>query len=381
MNNGVLGFNGERLDPVSGAFHLGNGYRTYNPALMRFHCPDNLSPFGAGGINLYAYCAGDSINRADPSGHLSWQAWTSIGLGVAGLALAAFTAGTSIIASGGVIAALESASAVSLVVGGAAVLADVTAIASGATEENNPAASAILGWASIALGISGVGGKFVRTTYSVAASIGNRLMKSFARGLSPTGRSVCINTRRLMALDAGLDTAPSRGWIALDYFTSEQRAYLDSQHVGTGAYQGRLYRGDSRPPQYIFKYGFLPKGSNRDMANHFAGLPDSAFVSFTKRKEVAANFAGFRALDTSAGRIGFIYKLDKLDYAADLTASSLRVNDYAEVVALSPVPGDRVKGAYIVRFESRSSASYEFVDYIKNPEFDENRQRWLFCFF
>lgn len=53
------GFNGERIDPVSGTYHLGNGYRAYNPTLMRFNCPDSLSPFRAGGINPYAYCAGD----------------------------------------------------------------------------------------------------------------------------------------------------------------------------------------------------------------------------------------------------------------------------------------------------------------------------------
>ncbi|KPZ22499.1 RHS repeat-associated core domain-containing protein, partial [Pseudomonas syringae group genomosp. 3] len=31
--------------------------------------PDSLSPFGKGGLNAYAYCAGDPVNRSDPSGH------------------------------------------------------------------------------------------------------------------------------------------------------------------------------------------------------------------------------------------------------------------------------------------------------------------------
>ncbi|QGH64350.1 hypothetical protein GHV41_14980 [Serratia proteamaculans] len=69
--NSFLGFNGERLDPVTGATHLGNGYRAYNPVLMRFTCPDSWSPFGEGGINPYVYCEGDPINRADSSGHMS----------------------------------------------------------------------------------------------------------------------------------------------------------------------------------------------------------------------------------------------------------------------------------------------------------------------
>lgn len=63
------GFNGERQDPFTGASHLGNGYRAYNPILMRFNCPDSESPFGEGGINPYAYCENDPVNLSDPSGH------------------------------------------------------------------------------------------------------------------------------------------------------------------------------------------------------------------------------------------------------------------------------------------------------------------------
>ncbi|GAB7529670.1 RHS repeat-associated core domain-containing protein [Pseudomonas sp. 3A(2025)] len=63
------GFNGERPDPVTGHYLLGNGYRAFNPVLMRFNSPDSLSPFGEGGLNAYAYCVGDPVNRVDPSGH------------------------------------------------------------------------------------------------------------------------------------------------------------------------------------------------------------------------------------------------------------------------------------------------------------------------
>lgn len=66
----MAGFNGERRDPLSGYYLLGNGYRAFNPALMRFNSPDSLSPFGDGGINAYAYCGGDPVNREDPTGHI-----------------------------------------------------------------------------------------------------------------------------------------------------------------------------------------------------------------------------------------------------------------------------------------------------------------------
>lgn len=66
----LLGFNGERPDPVTGHYLLGNGYRSFNPVLMRFNSPDSWSPFGKGGVNAYAFCRGDPINFVDPSGHV-----------------------------------------------------------------------------------------------------------------------------------------------------------------------------------------------------------------------------------------------------------------------------------------------------------------------
>jgi len=65
----MLGFNGECPDPVTGHYVLCNGYRAFNPVLIPFNSPDSWSPFGNGGLNLYAYCLGDPINYSDPTGH------------------------------------------------------------------------------------------------------------------------------------------------------------------------------------------------------------------------------------------------------------------------------------------------------------------------
>lgn len=65
-----LGFNGEPQDQFFGLYPLGQGYRNYSPTLMRFHKPDNLSPFGQGGYNAYAYCNGDPVNFRDDTGHI-----------------------------------------------------------------------------------------------------------------------------------------------------------------------------------------------------------------------------------------------------------------------------------------------------------------------
>lgn len=71
----LLGFNGERSDPLTGHYSLGNGHREYNPVLMRFNSPDILSPFGKGGLNTYVYCLDDPINLVDPNGTAPIIAW------------------------------------------------------------------------------------------------------------------------------------------------------------------------------------------------------------------------------------------------------------------------------------------------------------------
>lgn len=79
----ALGFTGQYQES-NRTYLLGHGYRAYNPRLMRFHSPDSLSPFNEGGLNGYAYCAGDPLNRHDPSGHQA-EEWVGAGVMAGGL--------------------------------------------------------------------------------------------------------------------------------------------------------------------------------------------------------------------------------------------------------------------------------------------------------
>ncbi|HGY3555896.1 TPA: RHS repeat-associated core domain-containing protein [Pseudomonas putida] len=152
---GTLGYNGEALDPDSGWYLLGSGYRAYNPVLMRFHSPDALSPFGAGGLNYYGYCQGNPITFRDPTGHYSigysgqsrsladlrsyslWQGralgaigWIGMGLGILFAAIGTVAA---VVVTGGVaapaMAAAWSAAGGGISGAGAAFSAGVGAIA------------------------------------------------------------------------------------------------------------------------------------------------------------------------------------------------------------------------------------------------------------
>ncbi|MEX5616963.1 RHS repeat-associated core domain-containing protein, partial [Pseudomonas syringae] len=89
------GFNGEQPDPLTGHYLLGNGYRAYNPVLMRFNSPDSMSPFGKGGLNVYAYCVGDPVNRVDPTGH-----FPALAALISGIVLSAAGAGAIATAAG-----------------------------------------------------------------------------------------------------------------------------------------------------------------------------------------------------------------------------------------------------------------------------------------
>ncbi|MDY1547280.1 RHS repeat-associated core domain-containing protein [Luteibacter sahnii] len=68
----LSGYAAERFDDALAGYLLGD--RPYFPALRRFGGPDPTSPFGAGGCNRYAYCAGDPVNRVDPTGR-AWVGW------------------------------------------------------------------------------------------------------------------------------------------------------------------------------------------------------------------------------------------------------------------------------------------------------------------
>ena len=77
----AIGFNGERPELETGHYLLGQGYRAFNPVLMRFNSPDSWSPFGEGGINAYAYCDNEPMMRQDPTGHM-WQWVKAFGRGL-----------------------------------------------------------------------------------------------------------------------------------------------------------------------------------------------------------------------------------------------------------------------------------------------------------
>ncbi|WP_426211116.1 RHS repeat-associated core domain-containing protein [Pseudomonas sp. TWR2-1-1] len=145
-----LGYAGALREQDTGWYFLGD-YRIYNPVLMRFHSRDSLSPFGEGGLNGYAYCAGDPVNRIDPSGH----AWTDWLLPAAGLVLGMIGTVASLGALAAPAAALTASYMVAVttatlsVVSLAADVASIVLLTSG-----NENAGRILGYVGMATGLA-----------------------------------------------------------------------------------------------------------------------------------------------------------------------------------------------------------------------------------
>lgn len=184
---GLPGFNGEHPDPMTGHYLLGNGYRAYNPVLMRFNSPDSLSPFGEGGLNPYAYCIGDPINNRDPTGHKADRnqilGFVWLGLGFAGAALGlyaavpAMKAVTKALKSGAAIPTAPMLTAVGATVQVVASTAFTTRQIIAAVNPDSPALEPLM-WVAVAAGIPSLG---LRISAQVVTKVAQRAAAAHGR--------------------------------------------------------------------------------------------------------------------------------------------------------------------------------------------------------
>jgi RHS repeat-associated protein len=217
-------FNGEPLDAASGCYLLGAGHhRPYSPTLGMFLAPDSASPFGAGGLNTLSYCAGDPINRADPTGHF-WK-WVVAAVGVAfGVAAVVGSFGAASVAVGAVMAggfaALTKAGAVAIAtftLGTLAVGAELGAV--GAMANGDTKAAMILGGVGAGLGvITGA------PAIAKAAARGAAKFSSFSQrigtirrvGLSGRGATPAARQMAQEGASAGANAAARRSALYID---------------------------------------------------------------------------------------------------------------------------------------------------------------------
>ena len=90
-------YRGYYYDSETGLYFLKTRY--YDPFVGRFISMDDVAyidPETIGGLNLFAYCGNDPVNRCDPSGHAFISALVGLGIAAligAGVAASSYTAG------------------------------------------------------------------------------------------------------------------------------------------------------------------------------------------------------------------------------------------------------------------------------------------------
>lgn len=206
-----VAFKGEQLDADSCLYLLGAGHhRPYSPALGLFLAPDRASPFGRGGLNPLAYCAGDPINRTDPSGHF-WK-WIIAGVSLAVSAVAvALTAGAALGVMVGAVALTKSTAAAvaATTLGVAGIGTEVAALT--AHEMGAEKAGGILGWVGLGLGVAGVTAALGKAAIKGASRLADKAVRMGQR-LGRVGASA--PTARTSSGIGGLSREGGRLWQA-----------------------------------------------------------------------------------------------------------------------------------------------------------------------
>lgn len=146
-------------------------------------------------------------------------------------------------------------------------------------------------------------------------------------------------------------------------------------YSGASKKQSKLYRGDSRPPEEIFKSGFIAQGENPDPTAHLSFRGDSAFIATTKIKSQAATYAFGR----SEQRIetGYLYKIKGLGMDTKTFDVEGRypnepaVKRNKEVLVLQQVAPQHIAGAYKVKGNRFTPSVGRKL--IKNPYFNASK--------
>ncbi|MFA7943759.1 RHS repeat domain-containing protein [Pseudomonas brenneri] len=288
----VLGFNGEYRDTTTGQYPLGMGGRWYDAASLRFHTPDELSPFGKGGPNLYAYCAeGDPVNYQDPTGHFSVsqrlrEIWGDnlpgpVGFGSEGGSLihtilwggigvltAVMTGGTSLLLT----AAIVGLATASLAAG----------IVSVIIKDSDPTASGILAWISLGAGAAVGLGTLATKVVRLAAYLGQSL-PAVARNLIGKATAAVAGTLRQSRVIRGIE----RSWTTVSPRTnvSSLVSYNEQSVLTPRGHSGLFDLGDVNTLLFVTS-GVLgnlevPQSEATQLADTFVGditwLPFGSF--------------------------------------------------------------------------------------------------------
>lgn len=275
-----VGYAGELRDPATRLYHPGS-YRPYDPELMLFLTPDSASPLGDGGLNRYAYCGGDPVNRVDPDGHSFWSwfgAVVGITAGIIGTvatfgalagvvavaALGAAVAGGTI--SGAVIGGLVAGAAVAVAttaVGVAAVVGlalETTSMGTGLATPilevtGNQQAAEILGWVSMGTGLASAAVGLAPAAAQASSKLG-KFVGRWQYKLQNAG-----GVRRLPKDIEVIMQAPASESVPYAFFHRNFQGEGNPMYFSHGNPTGSMISsaGDSRPAALVAEMDIAPR--------------------------------------------------------------------------------------------------------------------------
>ncbi|WP_175650497.1 RHS repeat-associated core domain-containing protein [Pseudomonas sp. Marseille-P9899] len=311
-----LGFKGEPLNAL-GLYHLGLGYRLYDPQLQRFQAADSWSPFGAGGLSRFSYCDADPVNNHDFNGHQVIAQYSRYGgtplihsreFGVVmtglGAMMAPLTAGSSL--------------AFSIAVTGVSAASFYFDLASIILQHSDPKLSKALSTAGLAFGIAGIAAGVIKPVAGLAAHAVSHGSNSIARAAQSLSKNSLLLSGRYMRLQTSVI-----GKSALGATQRWQHAAKASNH---------LYAGASRVSQRAhstFMKLLLEKASTSQLA---VSLSDDALRYWTQIQD----FQVLASTDTFSHSMG-----GEGDFDETVDLEEFDDEDPFEYPEIEPVPVHR----------------------------------------
>ncbi|XWX00430.1 hypothetical protein V2A60_008450 [Cordyceps javanica] len=143
-----------------------------------------------------------------------------------------------------------------------------------------------------------------------------------------------------------------------------------------GGVKGVFYRGDSRPPSFIFTKGFAPQGGDKSLRNHLSFVGNSGLVSLSRSPETAESYAFGRSGEKTTK--GYIYVISPKDvpdgywvpgiYTPKKNPAVARNQEFA---VAGSVPATSISHAYEVTGDKPSSRRTK----IMNPDYVLKKSR------
>ncbi|ODA81255.1 hypothetical protein RJ55_04219 [Drechmeria coniospora] len=136
---------------------------------------------------------------------------------------------------------------------------------------------------------------------------------------------------------------------------------------------GVFLRGEDRNPAHVFELGFAPRGDDANLQHHLSFAGNSAYVSVTRSRRTARNYAFGRRGGSGEGSVGFVYVIypDRMPdgyWIPHIYPADRAVHLNWEFAVAGAIPPSAIHGAFAFRPDEPDPFSY-----VVNPNYEPGR--------